>query len=93
MISCLEDVRITEPFTFYPSQISLSVEPLGNVLNASDKIFSDEVIKVVESNLDYSIHNKINHVHGHGSVRSLLWSEDIVIVRSFQMFLDFLLTT
>jgi hypothetical protein len=58
LISCLEDVRITEPFTFYPSEISLSVEPLGNVLNASDKIFADEVIKVVENNLDYSIHNQ-----------------------------------
>jgi hypothetical protein len=52
LISCLEDVRVTEPFTFYP-EISLSVEPLGNVLNASDKIFSDEVIKVIENNLDY----------------------------------------
>jgi len=57
MLGCREDVRIIEPFSFYPSEIFLSIVPLGNVLTTSHKKNADQICRVSENNLDNSDHN------------------------------------
>ena len=56
LISCREDVRIIEPFSFYPSEIFLSIVPLGKfpILHIN---IADQICRVSENNSDDSIHN------------------------------------
>ena len=56
LISCREDVRIIEPFSFYPSEIFLSIVPLGKFPILHIKI-SDQICRVSENYSDDSIHN------------------------------------
>ena len=59
LISCREDVRIIEPFSFYPSEIFLSIVPLGKFPILHIKI-AYQTFRVSESNSDDSIHNLDN---------------------------------
>ena len=53
---CRENVRIIEPISFYPSEIFLSIVPLGKFPILHIKI-ADQVFRVSENNSDDSIHN------------------------------------
>jgi hypothetical protein len=57
MFGCREDVKIIEPFSFYPSEIFFSVVPARNVLNTEHKKTADQICRVSENNSDNSDHN------------------------------------
>ena len=56
---CRDNVRIIEPISFYPSEIFLSIVPLGKLPILHIKI-AYQTFRVSESNSDDSIHNLDN---------------------------------
>ena len=83
---CRENVRIIEPISFYPSEIFLSIVPLGNRKLLTKYVECLKIIQMIPSMI------WITHVHGRDYAHSPLESEDKVIIWSFQMFLCFFFT-
>ena len=89
LFSCREDIRIIEPFSFYPSEIFLSIVPLGKFPILHIKKMLTKYVECLKTIQMIQFIIWIARVHGCDYVHSPLESEDIVIVLSFQMFLCF----
>ena len=80
MLGCREDVRIIEPFSFYPSEIFLSIVPLGKFPILHIKNLLTKYVECLKTIQMIQFIIWIAHVHGCDYVHSPLESENSVIV-------------